>query len=426
MQQRIGVQHLRAAGRRARRPRAACTSTSAGRARPAPAGTGKLRPLSPPSRRRTRWRAPPSGRRRSCSVARLAPGAQVGARLVAVQAHHLSPAAACPSSSTRPATVPAVAGSTRDAAAARGRRRRSAASSRGQRRAGRGAGARPAGSRIIGLTRRGCRRRAVPPASRILRNTRSSIQCAVPPLDRVHLHAADQHREVQVVAAGQPGRARAAERLALLDGVALLHVHRRQVRVERLHAQPVIDDDAVAVDAEDRPRARPRRGWRRSPAPARSRRGRSRGASADRFPCPRRSRCGDRRSAIPPACCRAARTPPATASRARSWRPARRWPALFCWRRSRLMVRNAGSRSSLAFVGQAERRRVRGDRRHHARQERLVDRDARALEASSGTAAGRPRRRLVAGLVAREDHDRRVGVLVVGQGEERHLAARDR
>ena len=42
----------------------------------------------------------------------------------------------------------------------------------------------------------------------------------IPPLDRIHLDAADQHREVQMVATGQPGGAGAAQRLALLDRVA--------------------------------------------------------------------------------------------------------------------------------------------------------------------------------------------------------------
>ena len=38
--------------------------------------------------------------------------------------------------------------------------------------------------------------------------------------------------------------------LTLRYRLAPLHAHRRQVRVERLHAEAVIDDHAVAVDAE--------------------------------------------------------------------------------------------------------------------------------------------------------------------------------
>ena len=57
-------------------------------------------------------------------------------------------------------------------------------------------------------------------------------------------------REVQVIAAGQAGRVAAADLLAAGHRVADLDVERHQVAVERLHAQAVVDDHAVAVDAE--------------------------------------------------------------------------------------------------------------------------------------------------------------------------------
>ena len=55
---------------------------------------------------------------------------------------------------------------------------------------------------------------------------------------------------MQVIAAGEPRHAGAPEHLALLDRFAFLDVHRRQVPVKRLHTQPMIEDDAIAVDAE--------------------------------------------------------------------------------------------------------------------------------------------------------------------------------
>ena len=55
---------------------------------------------------------------------------------------------------------------------------------------------------------------------------------------------------MQVVAARQPGHAAAADLLTLFDLVADLDANRRQVAVERLHAEAVVDDDAVAVDAQ--------------------------------------------------------------------------------------------------------------------------------------------------------------------------------
>src|SRR6478736_2046037 len=58
----------------------------------------------------------------------------------------------------------------------------------------------------------------------------------VPPLDRVDRVAVDEHREVEMIAAGQTRHPRAADLLALRDRVADLHFERREVRVQRLHA----------------------------------------------------------------------------------------------------------------------------------------------------------------------------------------------
>ena len=88
------------------------------------------------------------------------------------------------------------------------------------------------------------------------------------------------------------------------------------------------------------------------------------------------------------------------------------------------MVRNPAEQVVVAVVGQAERRRVRGDGRHHARQERLVDRDARALERLRERLVVHRGRGVVAGLVAREGHDRRGRVLIEGQREEGHAQCR--
>ena len=55
---------------------------------------------------------------------------------------------------------------------------------------------------------------------------------------------------MQVVADGEPGRAAAAQLLTLGDLVTDLRLDRREVRVERLQAEAVIDDDRVAVDRE--------------------------------------------------------------------------------------------------------------------------------------------------------------------------------
>ena len=55
---------------------------------------------------------------------------------------------------------------------------------------------------------------------------------------------------MEMVAAGEPGHAAASELGAGGHGIAGPHADGRQVRVERLQAQAVVDDHAVAVDAE--------------------------------------------------------------------------------------------------------------------------------------------------------------------------------
>src|SRR6267142_3283435 len=72
----------------------------------------------------------------------------------------------------------------------------------------------------------------------------------VPPLERRDRDAGDEHLEVQVIADGQACRARASHLLALGHPVADLHLDRRQVRVERLQPEPVVEDHGVAVDRE--------------------------------------------------------------------------------------------------------------------------------------------------------------------------------
>src|SRR5262245_31454854 len=71
-----------------------------------------------------------------------------------------------------------------------------------------------------------------------------------PPVDRRHLLTADQHREVEVVAAGEPRHPAAADLLAFLHLVAHLDADRREVGVERLHTETVVEHHTVAVDPE--------------------------------------------------------------------------------------------------------------------------------------------------------------------------------
>ena len=55
---------------------------------------------------------------------------------------------------------------------------------------------------------------------------------------------------MEVIASGQPSHAAAPDLLPSGDGVAHIHVERRQMTVKRLHAHAVIDHDAVSVNAE--------------------------------------------------------------------------------------------------------------------------------------------------------------------------------
>src|SRR6266851_1569576 len=74
----------------------------------------------------------------------------------------------------------------------------------------------------------------------------------VPPFDWVHHLSVHQHREVEVIAAGETRHAALAHFLFFVDHLSGLHGDRRQVPVQRLDAHAVVQDDAVAVDAERR------------------------------------------------------------------------------------------------------------------------------------------------------------------------------
>src|SRR5437660_4162506 len=64
----------------------------------------------------------------------------------------------------------------------------------------------------------------------------------VPPLERRDRDAGDEHLEVQMIADGQARGARASQLLTLGHAIADLHLDRRQVRVERLQPEPVVED----------------------------------------------------------------------------------------------------------------------------------------------------------------------------------------
>ena len=73
---------------------------------------------------------------------------------------------------------------------------------------------------------------------------------AIPPLRRVDVRVAHQDGEVQVVSAREPRIARTAEEAVLLDQVALGDVDLREMAVQRDEAEPVVEQHALAVDAE--------------------------------------------------------------------------------------------------------------------------------------------------------------------------------
>ena len=107
---------------------------------------------------------------------------------------------------------------------------------------------------------------------------------------------------MQVIAAREARLAGAAEHAALLDQVALRHVDLREVPVERGEPEPVVEDHAVAVDAEVRPRTARARGC--SPSIGAPASGREVVAVVDRLGdllVRRRSSCGARRSGSSPA-----------------------------------------------------------------------------------------------------------------------------
>src|SRR5258706_11223670 len=72
----------------------------------------------------------------------------------------------------------------------------------------------------------------------------------VPPLERRDRRAVDQHLVVEVITHRQAGRAGPRDLLTFLDGVADLHGRAREMGVERLQTEPVVDHHRVAVDRE--------------------------------------------------------------------------------------------------------------------------------------------------------------------------------
>src|SRR6185295_10383394 len=70
----------------------------------------------------------------------------------------------------------------------------------------------------------------------------------VPPFHRIDRRSVDEHGEVQMVARGEPRHPASSNDLSLVHLVANLHTDGRQVTVERLHTETMVDDYAVAVD----------------------------------------------------------------------------------------------------------------------------------------------------------------------------------
>ena len=104
--------------------------------------------------------------------------------------------------------------------------------------------------RSLASSRPALRIRTPPPRAAFGRSGPGSS--ARPTTPRGHHVAVDEHREVQVVAAGEARHAAPADDLPLVHLVARLHRELRQVSVERLDAHAVVDHHGVAVDAEFR------------------------------------------------------------------------------------------------------------------------------------------------------------------------------
>ena len=72
----------------------------------------------------------------------------------------------------------------------------------------------------------------------------------VPPFLRINLHAVELHGKVNVIASRHSGHAALAHYLAPLHHVAFMHIDMAQMTVDCLQPVAMIDDDAVAIDAE--------------------------------------------------------------------------------------------------------------------------------------------------------------------------------
>src|SRR3954468_11961754 len=72
----------------------------------------------------------------------------------------------------------------------------------------------------------------------------------IPPGLGIDLDAIELHGEVDVIASGHAGHATESHDLLAFDEVAFLYVDLAEMAVDGLQSVTVIDDDAVAVNAE--------------------------------------------------------------------------------------------------------------------------------------------------------------------------------
>src|SRR5437764_10617493 len=123
----------------------------------------------------------------------------------------------------------------------------------------------------------------------------------IPPFPGIDLHTFELHAEVDVVASGHTRHTALAHHLPALHRVAFVNVDLAQMAIDRLQAVAVVDDDAVAVDSERRPKPRVRHSM---PPPRRAAcsTSRSQDASADQSSYPCECNCGRRRSWLRPLC----------------------------------------------------------------------------------------------------------------------------